>query len=274
MNKTLITTILSSVAMSSFAYAETYEVEVGSTYYEPQWLHVEPGDVINWTRVGGTHNVISGEVCGGPDGLITSPTLNSGNTSFSWTVPPTSDESIIEYYCSIGGHCTSGNQYGALIVGGNGVTHVVTTNGFAYEPPVLSVNPGDTVVWEHGGGFHTMTFGQDCSSDGTLDDELSSVNGAIVWRVPEELAGVTQPYFCVPHCGFGMTGTLEIGGGDDDCVGDVNSDSVINVDDLLVLLGQFGCSSAVEDCSADLNVDGIVSVDDLLVLLSAFGDDC
>ena len=140
MNKTLITAVLSSMAMSSVALSETHEVEVGNTYYDPQWLEVMPGDTINWTRVQGTHDVKSGDVCGGEDGVISSPTLNSGNQTFSWTVPQDATESI-EYYCSVGGHCTSGNQYGALILGGNGVVHIVTTNGFAYEPAVLSVNP-------------------------------------------------------------------------------------------------------------------------------------
>ena len=272
MNKTLITTILSSVAMSSAALAETYEVEVGSTYYDPQWLHVEPGDVINWTRVGGTHNVISGDTCSSPNGIFASPTMNSGNLTFSWTVPVDATETY-EYYCSIGGHCTSGNQYGALILGGNGVTHVITTNGFAYEPADLSVNPGDTVIWEHGGGTHTVTFGDDCVSDGGLNDSLSATNGAIVWRVPEDMAGMTQNYFCQPHCGFGMVGSLQIGGEVVDCLGDINDDGSITVDDLLELLGEFGqdCSSG---CPSDLNDDGAVDVNDLLELLGVFGNDC
>lgn len=272
MNKTLITAVLSSLAMGSAALSETYEVEVGSTYYDPQWLHVEPGDVINWTRVGGTHNVISGEQCSSPDGVITSPTLNGTNPFFSWTVPSDASETI-EYYCSVGGHCTSGNQYGALILGGNGVTHVITTNGFAYEPAELSVNPGDTVIWEHGGGTHTVTFGEDCVSDGGLNESLSSTNGAIVWRVPEELAGGTQNYFCAPHCGFGMVGSIEVGGDTPGCFGDINGDEAITVDDLLSLLGEFGqdCS---DGCDADINEDDQVDVNDLLELLAVFGDDC
>lgn len=272
MNKTLITAILSSMAMSSAALSETYDIEVGSTFYDPQWTHVMPGDTINWIRVAGTHNVISGDVCAGADGLITSPTLNSTNTQFSWTVPLDSTETI-EYYCGVGGHCTSGNQYGALLLGGNGVTHVITTNGFAYEPAVLAVNPGDTVIFEHGGGTHTVTFGEDCVSDGTLNDGISASNGAIVWRVPEELAGVTQNYFCQPHCGFGMVGSLEIGGEVVDCFGDINDDGGITVDDLLSLLGEFG-GDCTTGCDSDINEDGGVDVNDLLELLGVFGEDC
>jgi choice-of-anchor B domain-containing protein len=59
----------------------------------------------------------------------------------------------------------------------------------------------------------------------------------------------------------------EVGG----CVGDFNGDEVISVADLLVLLGDFGCTN---DCIADLNGDGVVNVGDLLGFLGVFGEDC
>ena len=47
----------------------------------------------------------------------------------------------------------------------------------------------------------------------------------------------------------------------------------IGVDDLLMLLSQFGndCSGG---CESDLNADGQVDVDDLLELLGYFGNNC
>ena len=59
----------------------------------------------------------------------------------------------------------------------------------------------------------------------------------------------------------------EVGG----CVGDFNGDEVISVADVLVLLGDFGCTN---DCIADLNGDGVVNVGDLLGFLGVFGEDC
>ena len=51
--------------------------------------------------------------------------------------------------------------------------------------------------------------------------------------------------------------------------GDVNGDGVVDVNDILEMLGQWGpCPSG---CSGDLNSDGLVNVDDLLALLSYFG---
>ena len=55
------------------------------------------------------------------------------------------------------------------------------------------------------------------------------------------------------------------------CPGDVNGDFSVTVADMLLLLGQFDCTT---DCPADLNEDGVVGVGDLLILLAFFGTDC
>ena len=45
----------------------------------------------------------------------------------------------------------------------------------------------------------------------------------------------------------------------------------MSVNDVLMMLGDFGCTS---DCEADVDLDGSVGISDLLQILSAFGDDC
>ena len=55
------------------------------------------------------------------------------------------------------------------------------------------------------------------------------------------------------------------------CDSDINLDGVVGVDDLLLLLGDFGCETS---CVQDLNDDGVVTVSDLLVLLGEFGNVC
>ena len=56
-----------------------------------------------------------------------------------------------------------------------------------------------------------------------------------------------------------------------DCPEDVNGDGVISVADILVLLGEFGCTLG---CSVDINDDDATNVQDILLLLAAFGTSC
>ena len=55
------------------------------------------------------------------------------------------------------------------------------------------------------------------------------------------------------------------------CPEDINGDGVISVQDLLLVLSEFGCSSF---CENDINQDGYVAVQDILQLLSEFGNTC
>lgn len=52
--------------------------------------------------------------------------------------------------------------------------------------------------------------------------------------------------------------------------GDLNGDGIVDVADLLLLLGAWG-PCAGESCPADLNDDGTVDVADLLILLGNWG---
>ena len=54
----------------------------------------------------------------------------------------------------------------------------------------------------------------------------------------------------------------------DPCPQDITSDYTVNVDDLLELIGNFGC----EDCDSDVNRDGVANISDLLQLLDGWGD--
>jgi hypothetical protein len=53
------------------------------------------------------------------------------------------------------------------------------------------------------------------------------------------------------------------------CPLDLNEDGLIDIDDLLLLIGAWGpCSDG--DCPADLTHDGVVNIDDLLILLGGW----
>ena len=58
---------------------------------------------------------------------------------------------------------------------------------------------------------------------------------------------------------------------EDETLGDLNGDGVVNVFDLLILLDQWGPCDDPADCPADLNQSGSVDVFDLLLLLDNWG---
>ena len=58
--------------------------------------------------------------------------------------------------------------------------------------------------------------------------------------------------------------------GDFVLVGDLNGDGVVQIQDLLSLLGQFG--QLGDDLTADFNNDGVVSIADVLIFLNNWGN--
>lgn len=92
-------------------------------------------------------------------------------------------------------------------------------------------------------------------------------------------------FSCTPDCNgeYGGTAYLDdcglcVGGSTGDepcnlagCTGDFNSDGLVNVADLLLLLSGFGCT---QGCTADLTTDGVVNASDLLVFLGVIGSSC
>jgi len=112
--------------------------------------------------------------------------------------------------------------------GGDGgdETTVAMTGDFAFDPGTVEVAVGDTVVWENeGGGDHSVTASEDDIPDdadyfasGGFDGEEEARNawpdGAIAdgdtYEHTFQTAG-TYDYFCVPHEGLDMVGTVEVG---------------------------------------------------------------
>ncbi len=86
--------------------------------------------------------------------------------------------------------------------------HVVDQVGLTFVPDEITVTPGDTVRWVWSGGSHTVTSGSPCTPDGLFNSPLTSAVPEFVWAVPETLGDV--PYYCIPHCAFGMTGVIHV----------------------------------------------------------------
>jgi len=63
---------------------------------------------------------------------------------------------------------------------------------------------------------------------------------------------------------------------DSTCPGDATGDGLLNADDLLVVLGEFGSTDAIGPAEGDVDgsLDRAVNADDLLAVLAAFGSGC
>ncbi|GAB4325249.1 MAG: hypothetical protein Kow0074_18800 [Candidatus Zixiibacteriota bacterium] len=86
-------------------------------------------------------------------------------------------------------------------------TVVVDVANFAFSPRNVTIQEGDVVRWEWISGSHTTTSGSGCSSDGLWNEPISSSNRSYERQFND--AG-TFPYFCIPHCGSGMTGVITV----------------------------------------------------------------
>ena len=56
------------------------------------------------------------------------------------------------------------------------------------------------------------------------------------------------------------------------CPEDVNGDGIVAVDDILILLSNFGCTGPT--CTGDIDGDEVVGVSDILSVLSSFSLTC
>ncbi len=146
--------------------------------------------------------------------------------------------------------------------------HEIVAKGESFIPADITVAPGDTIHWTYvSGDFHTVTSGTKCIADNLYFNEfLHAGSPEVVYVVPPKFEGVI-PYFCIPHCGIGMVGTITVEPADT-CPADLNNDQNVTVTDLLAILGAWGLNP---DSPADLTGDDVVDTVDLLVLLGAWG---
>jgi len=87
---------------------------------------------------------------------------------------------------------------------------ISTVNGtvLQFMPSRLVVEQADYVRWNWTGGSHTTTSGASCAANGLWTSALSSVSTTFTRNFTDVPA--TYPYFCSPHCGFGMTGQVVV----------------------------------------------------------------
>lgn len=85
---------------------------------------------------------------------------------------------------------------------------ISTVNGtvLQFSPARIVVEQFDYVRWNWTGGSHTTTSGTSCLADGLWSSALSSITTTFTRFFDDD--PFTYPYYCAPHCGFGMTGQV------------------------------------------------------------------
>lgn len=91
-------------------------------------------------------------------------------------------------------------------------THTVGVSGFAFVPPNITIQLGDTVQWVFSGFMdHTVT-----ENLGAFDQPLTPANPMVTIQFdPSFLTANPRPndrydYFCIPHLFFGMVGSVTV----------------------------------------------------------------
>jgi plastocyanin len=88
-------------------------------------------------------------------------------------------------------------------------THIVNVEDYEFNPAVLTVNVGDTIMWMWDHGFHTTT-------STTIPAGSSSWNSAVDQSNPMFTYVISTPgsydYICIYHESMGMVGHIEATG--------------------------------------------------------------
>ena len=115
------------------------------------------------------------------------------------------------------------------------VTHPIDVQDFFFSPNVIDAKSGDTLHFQWVNGIHTATSGTSCGPDGKFNQAITSGQTTLDYQIPANFIGAL-PFFCIPHCADGMTGTANVV----QFVGDVNGDGTVNSGDLLGVINNWG----------------------------------
>src|SRR5947209_1106227 len=91
------------------------------------------------------------------------------------------------------------------VASGVTVTVMVGPNCLCFMPSTVTIHPGDTVQWTWSSSGHSTTSGTPCTPNGLWDSGIQN-QGHTFSRTFNTVGSF--PYFCTPHCDFGMTGMV------------------------------------------------------------------
>ncbi len=83
----------------------------------------------------------------------------------------------------------------------------VGQGGAIFSPTSLTVRVGTAVTFHWANGGHSVVIGTPCTDGGVLNTGVQSAGFQVVFT---PMAAGDVPFFCAPHCGFGMTGVIHV----------------------------------------------------------------
>lgn len=92
----------------------------------------------------------------------------------------------------------------------SGTTIQVGQGGLLFSPTSLTVKTGTKVTFSWVAGGHSVVVGSNCTPGGpiTLDTGVQGAGFSTDITMPNVAGDV--PFYCAPHCGFGMTGVIHV----------------------------------------------------------------
>mgnify|MGYP006282351517 CR=1 FL=1 len=78
-----------------------------------------------------------------------------------------------------------------------------------FDPSSVTINKGDVVKWDWKSNTHTVTSGANCMPDGNFSSGNAPQNAGTTYCLQFNKTGTFQ-YHCVPHCNFGMKGSVTV----------------------------------------------------------------
>jgi plastocyanin len=177
---------------------------------------------------------IPGQASGSKIAYFVSATDHNNNTgtgptqSFNILFPPCPSDISGDQIVNVVDMLAIINAWGQM-----NVTHEVAVSDTVFAPSLVNAKSGDTVRWNWVEGIHTITSGSLCTPNGQFNQALSS--GFWEYNIPQDFVG-SIPYYCAPHCAFGMEGSIDVGPFKED----INGDGIVNVGDLLAVINAWG----------------------------------
>lgn len=154
----------------------------------------------------------------------------------------------------------------------SGATYVFDYDGVNWKEEA-EILAGDGAPQDHFGWSVSISGAAAIIGTPDDDDAGDKAGAAYVFRVPD--SSDCNDNGIADQCDlyFGYSEDVNDNGIPDECecFSDINGDGVVNVVDLLVLLGDWPCNGEPGECIGDVNWDGVTNTEDLLQLLGDWG---